>query len=42
MTTVKELIELLKPFAKNDATISNHEMAQFVHISNLTVLVYEK
>lgn len=36
MTTVKEFIRLLEPFAKNgDAAIMNHELQEFVHISNL-------
>lgn len=35
MTTVKELIEILTPYAKNeDAKVMNHENADFVHIVN--------
>lgn len=33
MTTVRKLIELLEPYAKNEnALITNHENADFVHI----------
>lgn len=35
MTTVKKLIELLEPYAKNEnVLITNHENADFVHIIN--------
>ena len=37
MTTVKQLIELLQPYAKNDkASVTNHELADFIHICSMS------